>query len=70
MRTNKNIYISDLLSVPMPKHATSHRDFLRRIQTRRILWATLPYLGEGIVAGLCCGGTIVGIIMLTLSLGG
>lgn len=70
MRTNENIYISDLLAVPMPKHATSHRDFLRRIRNRRILWALLPYLGEALLGLLACGLTVAGITTLAVGLGG
>lgn len=70
MRTNNNFYISDLLTVPMPKHATSHQDFLRRIRNRRILWALLPYIGEAIVGIITCSLTVFGIMTLMLGLGG
>lgn len=70
MRTNNNIYISDLLSVPMPKHATSHEDYLRRICLRRIFWGLLPYLGQIFLAILALGVTTFGLMALTLGLGG
>lgn len=70
MRTNNNFYISDLLTVPMPKHATSHQDFLRRIRNRRILWALLPYIGEALVGITTCSLTVFGIMTLMLGLGG
>lgn len=69
MRTN-NIYISDLLSVPMPKHANSHEDYLRRICIRRILWGLLPYAGQAIMALCGLGVMCFGIVALTLGLGG
>ncbi len=69
MRTN-NIYLSDLLTVPMPKHASSHRDFLRRIRNRRILWALLPYVGEALVCLATGSLTVVGIMTLMVGLGG
>lgn len=70
MRHTNNIYISDLLTVPMPKHATSHQDFLRRIRNRRILWALIPYIGEALVGLTTCGLTVFGIMTLVLGLGG
>ena len=70
MRTNNNIYISDLLSVPMPRRATSHEDYLRRICLRRILWGLLPYVGQAVMAVCTCGLTVGGILALTLGLGG
>lgn len=70
MRTNNNIYLSDLLTVPMPKHATSHRDFLRRIRNRRILWALLPYIGEALVGITTLCLTLGGIMTLMVGLGG
>lgn len=70
MRTNDHIYISDLLCVPMPKHAASHRDFIRRIRNRRILWALLPYLGQALLVLAACGLTMAGLTTLAVGLGG
>lgn len=69
MRTENNIYISDLLSVPMPKHANSHEDYLRRICIRRILWGLLPYIGQVLLAVTTLCMTTAGILALTLGLG-
>lgn len=65
-----NIYISDLLSVPMPKYATSHRDYLRRIMFRRLVWAILPGLGKTVIGLAACGLTMGGIVTLALGFGG
>lgn len=70
MRTNNNIYISDLLAVPLPKHANSHEDFLRRIRNRRILWALLPYLGQALLGIVLCCLVAGGSMMLMVGLGG
>ncbi len=70
MRTDNNIYISDLLSVPMPKRANSHEDYLRRICVRRIIWGLLPYIGQVLLAITTLGVTTAGILALTLGLGG
>lgn len=70
MRTNNNLYISDLLTVPMPKHATSHSDYLRRVKNRRIVWGLLPYLIEAVAILIFTGLTVFGISALVLGLGG
>ena len=70
MRTTGNtVYLSDYFTVPMPQHAVSHKDFLRKIRNRRILWGLLPYLVEAVGILIMLGLTIVGIAVCTLGLG-
>lgn len=65
-----NIYISDLLSVPTPKHAVSRRDYQRKLQRRRLLWALLPYLGQAVLALAVCGLMVFGLLTVSLGFGG
>lgn len=73
MRTNtvKNtVYLSDFFSVPMPAHASSHQEYLRKIRNRRIVWALLPYCIEAACLLLLLCLTVAGLSIFVLSLGG
>lgn len=71
MKANsKNIYLSDLLAVPMPKHAASHEDYLRKIKIRRIVWGLLPYVVHGLAIMAFGLFTMFMLTTLALSLGG
>lgn len=67
--TGNTIYLSDYFTVPMPQHASSHQDHLRKIKNRRILWGLLPYLVEAVGILIVLGLTIVGITVCGLGLG-
>ncbi len=69
MRSN-NIYISDFLSVHTPRKAASRQEYLRQLMLRRLLWAIIPYLGQALVAIIACGIMFLGIMALSLGLGG
>lgn len=64
------IYLSDILSVPMPKHAESHEAYLRKVQYRRIIWALLPYVVRGLVTAACVVLIMSGLTVMMLGLGG
>lgn len=72
MRTSsKNtIYLSDYFTVPMPTHASSHQDYLRKIKNRKILWALLPYCIQAVGLLLVLTMAVVGISVFALSFGG
>lgn len=70
MRTGKNIYLSDYLSVPMPRSATSHDDYLRKLRNRRILWALLPNLMQAALALMAAMLTMALVTVLFIGLGG
>lgn len=69
MRNTSTVYLSDLLSVPMPQKAASHEDYLRKIKNRRILWALMPYLLEGAGAILMVSLTVAGVIVFAVGMG-
>lgn len=62
MKATNHVYVSDLFTVPMPKHAASPEEFRRKVLIRRLVWATLPYVLEGclflLAAGLIIGGLL------------
>lgn len=68
--TESTIYLSDYFTVPMPQRAASHRDYLRKIKNRRILWALLPYLLEAVGILFVLLVTVIGITVCTIGLGG
>lgn len=70
MRATNTIYLSDYFTVPMPQHAASHQDYLRKIKNRRILWGLLPYLVEAAGILIVLTLTIAGITVCALGLGG
>jgi hypothetical protein len=70
MRTRETIYLSDYLSVPTPKHASSRRAYFRKIRSRQLLWFLLPYLVQGVLFLAAAGMTMVGITVLLCGLGG
>lgn len=70
MRATNTIYLSDYLTVPMPQHAASHQDYLRKIKNRRILWGLLPYFVEAAGILVVLALTIAGIAVCALGLGG
>lgn len=70
MKTTNTIYLSDILSVPMPKTASSHEDYLRKVRNRRILWALLPYLFRGVIIGTFLLLSMGGLTMMAVGLGG
>ena len=47
MKATNHVYVSDLFTVPMPKHAASPEEFRRKVLIRRLVWAALPYVLEG-----------------------
>ncbi len=72
MRTNakSTIYLSDFLTVPMPLRASSRRALRRKLKSRRILWALLPYLAEGLLILLALTLTLLGAGLVALGLQG
>lgn len=68
MKTTNTIYLSDLLSVPMPKRASSHAEYLKKIRNRRILWALLPYMARGIVISVSMMMIMSGLTVMVLGL--
>ena len=70
MRTTNTIYLSDLLSVPMPRRAASHEEYLRKIRNRRILWALLPYIVRGLVIAVSLMLAMSGLTVMFLGMGG
>lgn len=70
MRTTNTIYLSDLLSVPMPRRAASHEEYLRKIRNRRILWALLPYIVRGLVIAVSLMLAMSGLTVMVLGMGG
>ena len=72
MRTNnkQTVYLSDLLTVPMPTQASSHAEYLRKIRIRRLMWAILPGCMEAIGLILLVLLTIFGISVCAISMGG
>lgn len=69
MRANENtIYLSDYFTVPMPQKASSHQDYLKKIKSRRILWALLPYVLEAIGILIVLVLTLVGLTACGLGL--
>ena len=69
MKATNNVYVSDLFTVPMPKHAASPEDFRRKLLLRRVVWAMLPYLLEGCLFLLAAGLIVGGILTLFCGLG-
>ena len=70
MRTTNTVYVSDLLSMPMPRHAASHQEYLKKIRNRRILWALLPYLVRGLVIAVSLMLAMSGLTVMVLGMGG
>ena len=70
MRTTNTVYVSDLLSMPMPRRAASHQEYLKKIRNRRILWALLPYLVRGLVIAVSLMLTMSGLTVMVLGMGG
>lgn len=70
MRTTNTVYLSDLLSVPMPRRAVSHEEYLKKIRNRRILWALLPYMVRGLVIAVSLMLTMSGLTVMVLGIGG
>lgn len=69
MRANENtIYLSDYFTVPMPQKASSHQDYLKKIKSRRTLWALLPYVLEAIGILIVLVLTLVGLTVCGLGL--
>ena len=69
MKATNHVYVSDLFTVPMPKHAASPEDFRRKLLIRRVVWAMLPYLREGCLFLLAAGLIVGGILTLCCGLG-
>lgn len=67
---SSTIYLSDLLSVPMPKHAVSHADYIRKVKNRRILWALLPYLVRGLCIACFLCLSMAGLTVMVVGIGG
>lgn len=68
--TNNTIYLSDYLTVPMPKKARSRRALRRKIRNRQILWQLLPVLVNAIgIAVLLCL-TVFCLTICAVALGG
>jgi hypothetical protein len=70
MRTREPIYLSDYLSVPTPKRASSRQSYFRKVRNRQLLWLLLPYLVQGILILAAAGMTMVGVTVLLCGLGG
>ena len=70
MRTTNTVYVSDLLSMPMPRHAATHQEYLKKIRNRRILWALLPYLVRGLVIAVSLMLAMSGLTVMVLGMGG
>lgn len=70
MRTTNTVYLSDLLSLPMPRRAASHEEYLKKIRNRRILWALLPYMLRGLVMAASLMLAMSGLTVMVLGLGG
>lgn len=68
--TNNTIYISDYLTVPMPRKARSKQALRRKIQNRRILWHILPFLVNAIGISILLLLTIFGLTICAVALGG
>ena len=69
MKATNHVYVSDLFTVPIPKHAASPEDFRRKLLIRRVVWAMLPYLLEGCLFLLAAGLIVGGILTLVCGLG-
>ena len=70
MRTNETtIYLSDYLSVPMPKHARSRKALRRKYQTRKILWQLLPVLVNALGIAILLGLMVFGLTVCAVALG-
>jgi hypothetical protein len=69
MRTRETIYLSDYLSIPAPKHASSRQAYFRKIRLRQLLWGLLPYLIQGILFLTAAGMTMIGLTVLLCGLG-
>jgi hypothetical protein len=70
MRTREPIYLSDYLSVPTPKRASSRQAYFRKVRNRQFLWLLLPYLVQGMLFLAAAGMTMVGVMVLLCGLGG
>ncbi len=69
MKATSDIYVSDLLTVPIPKRAGSPEVYRRKLMYRRLLWAGLPYLLEGALFVLTAAVIIGGLLALFCGLG-
>lgn len=68
MRTNQ-IYLSDLFSVPVPKHTLSRRTFRKKLFLRKLLWAALPYLLQAVLLTITLALMMGGLSILLCGLG-
>lgn len=69
MKATNPIYVSDLFTVPVPRHAASPEDFRKKLLIRRVVWALLHYVLEGCLFLLAAGLIIGGLLTLFCGLG-
>ena len=67
--TNNTIYLSDYLTVPMPRRARSRRALRRKIRNRQILWQLLPYLVNAVGIAALLLLTVFGLTICVVALG-
>ena len=63
-------YISDLFTVPTPKATGPRRDYRRKLRNRKILWALLPYVLQGLFFIAATAIIMGSFTMLAYGLGG
>ena len=66
IHSNQTLYISDLLTVPMPAKDSSRQAYLRKLQLRRILCTLLPFCLEAAVLVLALILILAGIFAIGL----
>lgn len=68
--TNHTIYLSDYLTVPVPRKARTRQALRRKIRNRRILWNMLPFLVNAIGIFLLLVLMVFGLTVCAVALGG
>ena len=70
MRTTQTtIYLSDYLTVPMPRKARCRQALRRKRRTRAILWQLLPYLINAVGILVLLLLTVFGLTICVVALG-
>lgn len=68
--TNHTIYISDYLTVPVPRKARNKQALKRKLRNRQILWSMLPFLVNAIGISILLLLTVFGLTICVVALGG
>ena len=69
MHTEQTVYLSDILTIPMPSRAASRKAYRRKLTNPKLLWFLLPWILEALALLALIAITMTGVGVFAVSLG-